>query len=543
MKKVWNFVLKYIVTIIAFCVAGVGAAIECINYDVNAWLKCVEIFGGDINWGKVALVAALIGIGAFFTESVFYKKAKEIPDGKKRAVYLIGKGATYFAGVVLAFLGMLNFVYTVGNFFILWTLGIYFIFRNKKKQNENYSFEKFVSRAFINLSIGVIAMGIFLLWIFFSSIFVETNEVLWNLLSFICYFIVFGLFMPVTLFSFLMVDRQGGKISRIIGKYILPCFISIVCVFFYLIILVDFVTDKQISNAIVYLTFILFSFLITFWLMAEEYKDKKTYSVMVSFMPLLYVPMFVVQGIYVINEIDSYGVSKINYLCIVLILYEIAVIVSGMIWKKKRENFLLILCVLIAITAYAPKVNIVSLTEVFEVEKTDKETQENGDSAKRKGQCFAVENMFYELDVADYDSFGLYEGKNRYVFEDDALVLKMDFEHYCFIAKDNKEEITVNIESFIDKCLETGHIYGSYMGEKFFQKELKEYYQIPIDDTTTFCIQSVSLIYNEIGDMWEIYGIEDNNIEWNKQVKWIDCNITGVLLKKDNSVSETITSF
>ena len=540
MKKFWSFVLKYIVAIIAFCVAGAGITMECINYDFNAWLKCQEIFGKDIQWGKMALVAALIGTGAFFAESIFYKNAKEIPDGPKRAEYLIGKGVNYFAGVVFAFLGIQNFIYLTGYFLILWTLGIYFIFRNKKKQNVNYSFEKFIARAFVNISIGVIAMEIIGLWILLASVFVATNDVLWNLASFIRYFIGFGLFMPMAFLSFLMVDRQGGKISRIIGKYILPCFISAVCAIFYLVVFVDFVTDKQISNYIIYLTYILFGFVITVWLMAEEYKDKKTYSVLISFMPVFYVPMIVVQSVFVIDDINRYGIGEINYLCIVLILYEIAVIVSGMVRKKNREDFLLIFCVLIAITAYAPKINIADLAEVSEADKTDKETQENSESAVRKGDAFEVENLFYELNIENYDSISCYEGQNKYILEDDTLILKMDLEHYRFESVNTGEEITVNIESFIDKCLETGHIYGSYMGEKFFQEELKEYYQIPIDETTTFCIQSVSLIYNEIGDVWDADDIGDNNIEWNEYVEWIDCNITGVLLKKDKSASETI---
>lgn len=175
------------------------------------------------------------------------------------------------------------------------------------------------------------------------------------------------------------------------------------------------------------------------------------------------------------------------------------------------------------------------LPESFKTEKKNETSVSDKNETKNKTEHLEVANLFYELDVSGYDSYSMYTGKNKYVLKDDTLVLEMDFSNYCFVSNADREEIAVDIEQFVDKCLATGHLYGSSGGEKVYREELKDYSIIPLNETSVFCIQSVTLVYDEVGEEWEIYDTwKDEGVEWNKYVEWKDCNITGVLLKKVN---------
>lgn len=535
MKKIFGWFLKYIVSISAFLISGVALGLDdCIHYALLNYTH--------INFRMIWLSSFVIGVGAFGVEAVFYKQIKEVQKGTKRVMYVCGKVLAYALCVCFAvfmcysmtlerndvFLGIqgnelktIMFRYFAGYFLIIIALGIYFVFKSKKKQCEDFSFEKFIARAFVNLCIVFFSNII----IFFGELFVMA--IVYEMGIFISDFTLFGLFMPTVIFSFLLTDRKGGVISKIFQKYILPIGVTTVGFIFYIIILCNLIGQTEISEEIVYLTYILYGFVITFWLMAEEYRDKTFYSKIVSCLPFIFSPLIIVQIQYVANNFGCYGMETIVYICGLLSVYEVALIVTGLICKKKREVFLLIYCVLIAIAVYAPKINIDSF---FEQEKKDEEsskpeidnekTDENEVYLDIRKESFELDFVYSELDISEYDKITAYINVDPYNFEENTEVSDVDFKNYKFWSSVDGSEITINIQAFMDRCLYIDRLYPSYIGGATLRKELENYFLIPVDGNKAFCIQQV------------VFDYEEGTKGGEEFFQWRDIKINGFLLEK-----------
>lgn len=532
MKKIVGYALKYIILISAFFISGIAMGLDdCIHYPLLEYTH--------INFKMIWFASLIFGVGAFFIEAIFDRKISELQKGIKKIIYICSKVLAYILCLCLAIfmsycmsLDKENVIFGVqgnvfkpilyryfeGYFLIVITLGIYFVFLNKKKRNQDFTFEKFIARAFFNLSVVLCANII----IFIGELFV--TAIVYEMGIFISDFTLFGLLMPTVIFAFLFTDWKTGKISRLLQKYILPIGVSGAGLFFYLVLFIHWICKTEIADGFIFLTYILVFLVITFWMMAEEYNDNKLYSKIVSYLPLFFVPFIFLQIYYVVTDIGRYGIDPVLYICIVLIVYEMTVIFTGLIWKRKREVFLPIFCVLITIVVYAPKINIVDFfeTDKKEGEILHKEQEDDIDEiySDIHREAFELDFVFSELDVSEYDEITAYINVDPYNLEGDREIFNVDFENYKFWSSVDGNEITINIQPFIDRCLYIDKQYSSYIGGATFRKELENYYTIPVDESKVFCIQQVFLEY------------EESTNDGKEFFQWEKIQITGFLLEK-----------
>lgn len=80
-------------------------------------------------------------------------------------------------------------------------------------------------------------------------------------------------------------------------------------------------------------------------------------------------------------------------------------------------------------------------------------------------EYFELEYVVTELDVSEYDKVSMYTNYEKYVLRDDTLALSTDLKNYEFESVDKTNKISVDIEVFVNKCIETNQMYASYMGE------------------------------------------------------------------------------
>ena len=595
-----KLILKYIISILAFMGSGICLGLnECLGY--------FELREIPFNLHNAALALMCVGTGTFCIESVFYKRPVKKDSKKKKAFYIAGKLTVYLIVIGFSALveyglnlsgyekyfelkgAMLNSIaerFQIGFLLLTMIMGVFFIYFHKKRQFINFTYGKFLFKAFGNgclIIAGYTILNVILIRvmkILDEKYFPNRDRVS----LFYEEFKIVGVALPVLLFTFLLVQDKTGKIrekiEKVIYKYLLPVGSLCICFIVYYESIRCIWVREELNAAFYEFSYIFILAVVHIRLMAETYKSETVYSKIISYLPYVLVPLVLMQIYNLGIRIDSKGITMKYYVEVFLIIFETVLLIVINIRKIKKEICLLIFSGLVVITVFVPKINASAISKNCQFyilsktydrvldgyEVTDKEyermqaaynylsyipemeevcrkyniyssdfeetlrTKENGNGTYIDFYAghFVVENLFNQLDVTDYDTISSYKNEDTYVLQDNKLVLSLDLNNYKFVSETTDEVIYVDIEGFIEKCEELINYYGSYMGERFFSRELEEYYMIPIDDTHTFCIKEVDLCYKKGKKYSDSY------------FKWEHLNIIGFLLEKESKQQENI---
>lgn len=394
MKNIKQFLCKYLISILAFNVQGIVWGI--FDLDLFDWTF-------EKNLKNICIAAFLVGLGAFFVETVFFKKIRELEKKNQKVLYILGKIAAY-AGV-FAFADFIIYCRTLkgyeefiglnatrisaiadrifeGACFLMIALGIFFLYIQKAYRREAFSFSTYIARVFSNLSkifivFVVLALGgqivtsVISEWIFSNRISLDT---------FYADYILIGFLIPAVIYALVEVEKETGKLMNVIMKYILPVLAFCILLTAYGYVLKILIAGKIPSNEVYDTITTIFCFVTPVWIMAEHYTEETVYSKIVSVIPYVFAPLIILQIYSIGVRIYSYSMTRERYMGVMFILFEILTIVIGTIWKKHREVILLALAVLVVITLWAPGINAFTVSNMcqFKILKENYEKVNEG---------------------------------------------------------------------------------------------------------------------------------------------------------------------
>ena len=561
MKSLKQLFTKYIVSILAFCGFGILHGIyRVIQYSSSSYAFKENLYKGSS-------VLFFIGVGLFFVEAVFSKKWNDI---KHKFLYVLGKVAAYigvlfvsgilkyfsgldgediFLGINGELLSSMADKFSTGYILLMIILGVYFVYCQKKKNLEKFSFEVYASRVFANLCISfiiylILTFGGALVFTFMAELLLNGSGKITDLWI---YFILFGYFPSAVLYSLIAVDKESGKFVKAISRYILP--ILTICAFFIVYIyLAKILIQWTIpSNEVFYIISGLFCLGMPSWLLAEGYKDKSFYSKVISAFSYIFAPLIFVQSYCIGVRIFSYGMTTGRYLGVMLIVFEVAAILVGLICKKRRELYLLMIAGLVAISVYAPKFNMYSFSNMWQyysfmrcyekveagyeitaeeyerlvgaftylrkqpettaickeydiysddfVVKLVKSNEVAEDITEIRNIYSELEFVMLELDISQYNHLSLYRQSDIYSVGWGDTIENLDLENFEMVSMETEETISVDISAFIEKCIEL-EASGNTTSENMRQK-LSELNVIPVDENRDFYIQSYYIHYKD----------------------------------------------
>ena len=581
-KKYINLLTDYKVTLITtFLITMIKAVFFMLEYE----------FDMEIVWDveNISRLFYYFGFGAFFIETLFIGDKVETLKKKR----LIGKIAacliagfiavsitylsdmgyhTQFLGKTGKFWNEIAGRFTSGYLLLLVVGGVYLINRKKRVHMAEYRFETYILHVFSNLcktflvyltlTIGAAMVGLVIDILFLD------NEA--NLCGVFCIFVIGFYLVPGSLYSLLDVQKESGAFLKMMVRYVFAGLTLSALAIVYLYVLKIVILWEMPSNEIFSIISALFCLGMPVWIMAEHYRDETKYSVVLSVLPYVFAPLMLLQAYSIGVRIYHNGLTQNRYIAVMLIVFEIAILIIWHWWKNRRENILLLLFILVAVSVFVPGVNMYSLSNRWQFSFLQKYYQmvEDGvvlseleferlegaygylreqvemDTAIAKYAINADEfmklleeqnaekndytnldtyriyctHLIGELDTTGYNKLNIVNSSRKYNADADAN-LEVDFSDFVFIYKNNEQEIRLDISTFADKCI-TMDKEISELSEDELEAAMIPYYKIAVDENAVLYINNFEVKYKE--------GIKDGKpyFEW----EYID--VDGILLEK-----------
>lgn len=598
MQKVKKLMLQYITTCISFCLFGVLYGVNSmLDYDYR------DMFGFDLD--RVGFCAFLCGIGAFLIETLFVKRQMKEKKTAQKVLWTLGKLISYIISIISSVL-MAHFLYvssydtyfggvkgsvlsdmaenfSMGYILICLAVGVYFVYVQRKSENAEMTLGEYVSRVFANLFIIFIIYFVLLI----GGLLVAgvADELLSNgnyeLVPLWIYCVTGCYLFPATILGITNVDKELGKFTRVVIHYIYPVLTLCTVFLVYLYVAKILIKWEVPSNEVYGIISTLFCFCMPVWLMAESLKKKNVYSKILSALIYFFAPLMLLQ-IYCIGvRIYEYGMTAERYLGVMLIVFEIITIIVGIIWKNKREIYLLIFGGLTLIAVFVPNYNMHSFSNMWqygilkstyekveagyaiteeEYERLDgaynylvhqEETRsiankyniydddfivkliKNEEVAEEITQIedyyISFNSLISELDISEYDKVSLCTESRVYYDGAGNFISDVSLEDFEFVTVEGKEIFYADVSGFVEKCIRVDKEYPTLYKNSEIRKKIGDLNIITVDNNRILCIQAVCLDYEE--------GVKQGEDYW----KWNDVNFTGFLLEK-NPTEESITA-
>lgn len=599
MQKVKKFLFQYKITVFLFCLFGLFFGVSSmLDYDNR------DIFGFDLN--AAGYGAFLCGIGAFLIETLFVKTENNQKTWTRKTLLLLGKVFSYVSALGFSAL-MVHFLYniddyktylwgvkgsvlsdmadrfSIGYILICLAVGIYFVYIQRKRENTELTLGEYVSRVLANLFIiGIVYIVLLIGGLLVAGV---ADELLFGdnieLIPLWMYFLTGCYLFPSIIFGITDVEKELGKFTRGVIHYIYPILTLCAVLFVYLYTLKILISWEVPSNEVYSILSVLFCFCMPVWLMAGAIKQKNFYSKILAGLIYFFAPLMLLQ-IYCIGvRIYEYGMTSERYLGVALIIFEIITIIVAVIWKNKREIYLLIFGGIVLIAVFAPNYNMNSFSNMWqysilkstyekveagyaiteeEYERLDgaynylvhkEETRplankyniydedfvvklvKNDEVAEEITQVeryyLSYENLISELDISKYDEISLCTESRVYYNEAENFETDVSLEDFQFVTVDGGEVFYADVRDFVEKCICIDKEYPTLYNSSEIRKKIGDLNIIAIDKNKILCIQAVCLEYEEGVNQGEAY------------FEWSDIRFTGYLVEK-TLADESLTS-
>ena len=371
---------------------------------------------------NISLFIVIFASSTFLIETVLENKIK-----KKIIYYIIAAiwatVLTYAVNIEEGLLGMSNtiFLFKIERFIICYliatiVLAIYYNYKSLNKTFEQYVTSTFVTIFKTSLIYGILAIGIAMITAVFvylildgeSYILVARMEIL-----------LFGVYyIPTVLYSFYDQEEEIGKFAKIVIKYVLGTLVIVAFAIIYMyIIKIIFLRDIP-SNLIFRILSALFIIGLPVWTMILSFKENTTLDKINRKLPLLFIPFIILQIYSIGTRILSNGITELRYLCLMLIIFEIAYIIIYLTKKEKVSRVLLVFLALTVISTITPYINMFTISNLSQYNNLKIYKQKTEYSTEERTKIYGAYNYLRHSSI---------EGKKyieNYLTKDDEELIK-----------------------------------------------------------------------------------------------------------------------
>lgn len=371
---------------------------------------------------NISLFIVIFASSTFLIETVLENKIK-----KKIIYYIIAAiwatVLTYAVNIEEGLLGMSNtiFLFKIERFIICYliatiVLAIYYNYKSLNKTFEQYVTSTFVTIFKTSLIYGILAIGIAMITAVFvylildgeSYILVARMEIL-----------LFGVYyIPTILYSFYDQEEEIGKFAKIVIKYVLGTLVIVAFAIIYMyIIKIIFLRDIP-SNLIFRILSALFIIGLPVWTMILSFKENTTLDKINRKLPLLFIPFIILQIYSIGTRILSNGITELRYLCLMLIIFEIAYIIIYLTKKEKVSRVLLVFLALTVISTITPYINMFTISNLSQYNNLKIYKQKTEYSTEERTKIYGAYNYLRHSSI---------EGKKyieNYLTKDDEELIK-----------------------------------------------------------------------------------------------------------------------
>ncbi len=488
--------------------------------------------------------------GSFLAESILNKN-----DKKKIGAYIVSA----IISIVFVVLQNINseaenIEYILSKILIcyistLWILSVYFNFKKSEKDFKEYILKVFINIVKTSVIYGVLSIGTVMV----SSIFVYLiwEDLGYTLVTRLETILLGFYYIPKLLYCLVDTDGEIHTFFKGLIKYVLTSLVIISFIIIYMYIIKILVLRDMPRNQIFRILSALFIIGMPIWTMMQHFKDESIWSKISEKLPIAFIPFILLQiytiGIRIINN----GFTPFRYVCVALILFEIAYVIIYIIKKEKLELLLLVLNAIIIVSIIVPGINMFKISNMSQAHnlKIFKNKSDYTDEEKEKiygaykylkysegGEKY-IDKILQDEDVERIKTFSKSKVNNKILdtqyIQANLDIEKINIEGYSkfYLVHANKRSVDINIkEAFKSVNLETGNLeysieanltsqFEKYVniyistGVNEMQQYFKENNEIEIDSNKKFIIKSFYLRYNEDTKIIENYSINGYVLE------------------------------
>lgn len=206
-----------------------------------------------------------------------------------------------------------------------------------------------------------------------------------------------------TFISFENIDENNSLAAKVLIKYVMFIMVLIGFVLFYIYFIKIIILRTLPSNQVFTVCTILFSIGLSTGLMSKSFDEGTLYDKIIKYLPIAFIPALVLQIISIWFRINQYGITTPRYICIMIIIYEIAYIIIYVLKYKKLKYIYIISATLMFILWYVPKINILEFYKK-DREKITNSVNENYKNRKKYKfvNCFD-QYSYINVDIAGYE--------------------------------------------------------------------------------------------------------------------------------------------
>ena len=206
-----------------------------------------------------------------------------------------------------------------------------------------------------------------------------------------------------TFISFENIDENNSLASKVLIKYVMFIMVLIGFILFYIYFIKIIILRTLPSNQLFTVCTILFSIGLSTGLMSKSFDEGTLYDKIIKYLPIAFIPALVLQIISIWFRINQYGITAPRYICIMIIIYEIAYIIIYILKYKKIKYIYIISATLMFILWYVPKINILEFYKK-DREKITNSVNENYKNRKKYKfvNCFD-QYSYINVDIAGYE--------------------------------------------------------------------------------------------------------------------------------------------
>ncbi len=452
-----------------------------------------------------------------------------------------------------------------GYLLLLAVLIVYFCWQKKKIKFEKYLINLFFNFMIIVFSYFILLIGVGLVSSIFDTLILKGS----SNITLGCEILVTGLFGIGCIAALNITSEMPVDALKILIRYVLPIFTMCALGIVYLYVLRIIFCRELPSNEIFSILSGLFGLGMPIWIMAEYWRDETKYSRILSLLPDLFAPLILMQILAIGLRINANGLTPERYAGVMLIVFEIGTLLIWHLYKNHLESVAALLCVLIAVSIFAPVVNLDRLSVIWQSKWLQKyyEMSVNGqeltageygrlkgaysylqgeadfdailkqrsidrnsleyemerwkDADLRQYQYIRIHGcqMVGELDVQEFETMNMVNMDDSNEIQDKNSRQGVDFSAFTFVIRETGETIVVDISDFAQN-------YMTYMEEnpdadqEEQSKYMRSFNKIVIDQKRVLYINHFQISYKE--------GIDGKDyFEWGNIQ-----NISGMLLQK-----------
>lgn len=498
-------------------------------------------------WQNIMFFVLYFASGTLFIESLFHEKNK-----KKIVLYTISAVISIVIVTMQNNEFINNVLWKISICYVLtlWILSVYFLFRKSNRAFKEYILKVFVNIIKTSIIYGILSIGIAIV----SSIFVY---LIWEKLGYTLVLrleiILLGFYyIPKLIYCLVDVKEEVNALFEGLIKYVLTSLVIISFIIIYMYIIKILIFRDMPKNQIFRILSALFIVGMPIWTMMQYFKDESfLYKVSLK-LPIAFIPFIFLQ-IYTIGiRIADNGITPLRYVCIALILFEIAYILMYIFKKEKLESLLLVFNAIIIISLIVPGINMFKISDMSQAQKLKIYINKSDYTDEEKDKIYGayiylnnsengekyINKILNDEDIEKIKSFKVSK-VNAYNSEivkyiqshkNDDKIEVTGYSNLYFITASNRsnnsniENTFNNIELQYQNSNETINADLSGEFEKYIktyidlgENELEEYFknhnEIEIDNDKKLIIKSFYLNYNQEAKLVKNYSIKGYLLE------------------------------